>query len=58
MNELDRIREQIKHMRKHDYEPNAIYVCYDLWDKMGRKGKFAGVSIIPNDDILERFEVR
>ena len=57
-NELDRIREQIKRMRTKGIEPDVIYMCYELWDSMGRKGKFAGVCVSPDSQIQGRFEVR
>jgi len=58
MNELDRIREQIKRTRCKGIEPETVYMCYELWDSIGRKGKFAGVCVSPSDRILGRFEVR
>ena len=57
-NELDRIREQIKRMRTKGFEPEIVYMCYELWDDIGRKDKFFGVVCCPSDRILGRFEVR
>ena len=57
-NELDRIREQIKRMRTKGFEPETVYLCYELWDDIGRKDKFFGVCCCPSDKILGRFEVR
>jgi len=58
MNELDRIREQIKHMKHKGQNPETLWVCYDLWDEMGRKENFAGICVSPSNNILGRFEVR
>ena len=58
MNELDRIREQVKRMRAKGCEPETIFMCYELWDSIGRKGTFFGVSCCPSDRVLGRFEVR
>ena len=58
MNELDRIREQIKRMRCKSIEPETVWVCYDLWDKLNRIGKIAGVCVCPKNDSIGRFEVR
>ena len=58
MNELDRIREQIKRMRVKGVEPNYVIMCYDLWDSLGRPHRFSGVECYPDDGMLGRFEVR
>ena len=58
MNELDRIREQIKRMRRKGVEPEVVYMAHDLWDKLGRPHSFFGVYCCENDRILGRFEVR
>ena len=58
MNELDRIREQIKRMRTKGVEPNHVIMCYELWDSLGRPHRFARVECYPDDGVLGRFEVR
>lgn len=58
MNELDRIREQIKRMRTKGIEPDCIYMCYELWDSMNRPRKFCGISVAPSERLIGRFEVR
>ena len=58
MNELDRIREQIKRMRTKGVEPNYVIMCYDLWDSLGRPHRFSRVECYPDDGVLGRFEVR
>ena len=58
MNELDRIREQIKRMRRKGQEPDYVCMCYDLWDSLGKTSKFFGVACFPDSKILGRFEVR
>ena len=58
MNELDRIREQIKRMRHKGIEPEVVYMCHELWDKLGRPRVFFGVECCENERILGRFEVR
>ena len=58
MNDTSRINEQINRMRSKGVEPEVVYMCYGLWDSIGRKGKFAGVPICLDYDILGRFEVR
>ena len=58
MNDIDRIREHITRMRTKGIEPDVIYMCYELWDSIGRKGKFAGVCVSPDSQIQGRFEVR
>ena len=58
MNELDRIREQIKRMRTKGVEPNYVIMCYELWDSLGRPRRFSRVECYPDDGVLGRFEVR
>ena len=58
MNELDRIREQIKRMRVKGFEPDSVAMCYGLWDDLGRPRMFMGIECYPSDRILGRFEVR
>ena len=58
MNELDRIREQIKRMRVKGVEPDHVIMCYELWDSLGRPRRFSGVECYPDDGALGRFEVR
>ena len=58
MNELDRIREQIKRMRVKGVEPNYVIMCYELWDSLGRPHRFSRVECYPDDGVLGRFEVR
>ena len=58
MNELDRIREQIKRMRRKGVEPEVVYMAYDFWDELGRPRRFFGVECCESDRILGRFEVR
>ena len=58
MNELDRIREQIKRMRVKGVEPDHVIMCYELWDSLGRPHRFSGVECYPDDGVLGRFEVR
>ena len=58
MNELDRIREQIKRMRRKGQEPDYVCMCYELWDSLGKTSKFFGVACFPDSKILGRFEVR
>ena len=58
MNELDRIREQIKRMRCKGCEPEVVYMIHDLWASLGNPRKFFGVECCENDRILGRFEVR
>ena len=58
MNELDRIREQIKRMRCKGCEPDYVAMRYDLWDSLGKPRTFAGVECYPSEKILGRFEVR
>ena len=58
MNELDRIREQIKHMRTKGVEPNYVIMCYGLWDSLGRPRRFSRVECYPDDEVLGGFEVR
>ena len=58
MNELDRIREQIKRMRVKGVEPDHVIMCYELWDSLGRPHRFSRVECYPDDGVLGRFEVR
>ena len=58
MNELDRIREQIKRMRCKGCEPEVVYMIHDLWASLGNPRKFFDVECCENDRILGRFEVR
>ncbi len=58
MNELDRIREQIKRMRVKGVEPGHVIMCYELWDSLGRPHRFSRVECYPDDGVLGRFEVR
>ena len=58
MNDINRIREQIKRMRRKGIEPDYVLMCYELWDNLGRPRTFAGVSCCPDSRILGRFEVR
>ena len=58
MNELDRIREQIKRMRTKGVEPDHVIMCYELWDSLGRPHRFSRVECYPDDGVLGRFEVR
>ena len=58
MNELDRIREQIKRMRRKGYEPDYVAMCYELWDTLNRPRTFMNVECYPSEKILGRFEVR
>ena len=58
MNELDRIREQIKRMRRKGQEPDYVCMCYDLWDSLGRRDTFFNVPCYPDRNVLGRFEVR
>ena len=51
MNELDRIREQIKRMRTKGVEPNYVIMCYDLWDSLGRPHRFSGAGIVTGKQI-------
>lgn len=52
------IKEQIAHMRQRGFEPEHVAVRYDLWDRLGRPGTFAGVCCYPDNKVLGNFEVR
>lgn len=56
--ELTKIREQVARMRRKGYEPDAIYMCYELWDALGRPRKVCGVYAAPDRRIKAGFEVR
>ena len=58
MNDIDRIREQIKRMRCKGIEPDYVAMCYELWDSIGRPRRFAGIECYPSERILGKFEVR
>ena len=58
MNELDRIREQIKRMRVKGVEPEVVYMKHELWASLGGPRRFFGVECCENERILGRFEVR
>ena len=58
MNELDKIREHIKRMRRKGFEPDYVAMSYDLWDGLGGPRSFFGVCCYPDSKIKTRFEVR
>ena len=57
MNDIDRIREQIKRMRCKDVEPECVYVCLELYHHISTKDT-RGVPIEYDDKLKTGFEVR
>lgn len=58
MKDTDRIREQIRRMRRKGVEPEVVYMEYALWKEIGCPRSFSGVYCVEADGLSGRFEVR
>lgn len=57
MNDVDRIREQIRRMRSKGVEPERVNVCYELYKRLSEKDTM-GVPIEYDNRLKTGFEVR
>jgi hypothetical protein len=58
MNEISKIREQIRRMRSKGVEPEYVAVSYEVWEDIGKVRSISGVYCYPDNGINVRFEVR
>lgn len=57
MNDINAIRDQVKHMRSKQYEPEYILVSAEIYNALGRRARFMGV-MLECDNRMKGFEVR